>query len=127
VGAAAAPPELMDRIVLTIPTSARLHGVATLVLGGIGSRVQLPYEKMDDLQLAVLSVLAATGDETVTIEIEAGEERIDVAVGPLADGTTTDLALRRVLERLVDAVEAVDRDSREWLLLRLARASITTS
>ena len=122
MGDALSRDELMDRIVLTMPTDARLQGVATLVLGGIGSRLQLPYERMDDLQLAVLSVLAATGDETVTIEVGAGEASIEVAVGPLADGSTTDLALSRVLDRLVDSVEAADREGRPWLSLRIERA-----
>jgi hypothetical protein len=117
----------MDRIVLTMPTDARLHGVATLVLGGIGSRLQLPYERMDDLQLAVLSVLAATGDETVTIEVEAGETSVQVGVGPLAEASTTDLALRRVLDRLVDSVEPADRDGRAWISLRLERAPAATA
>ena len=48
-----------DRIVLTMPTDVRLRSVATLVLGGVGSRLDLPFEKTDDLQLAVLSALEA--------------------------------------------------------------------
>ena len=43
---------MTDDIVLTIPTSPRLRSVATLVLGGVGSRLRLSYEKVDDLQLA---------------------------------------------------------------------------
>ena len=38
-----------DMISLTIPTATRFRGVATLVLGGIGSRLDLPYERVDDL------------------------------------------------------------------------------
>ena len=41
--------DMTDRIVLTIPAGARFRGVATLVLGGIGGRMDLPYERMDDL------------------------------------------------------------------------------
>ena len=41
-----------DTIVLTIPTDSAYRGVASLVLGGIGTRLDLPYERMDDLQLA---------------------------------------------------------------------------
>ena len=61
-----------DRIVLTMPAHERLRGVATLVLGGVGGRLQLPYERMDDLQLAVLSALDATGDDgEVSLELDA--------------------------------------------------------
>ena len=48
-----------DRVVLTIPAEPRFRSVATLVVGGIGSRADLPYERADDLQLAVLSALDA--------------------------------------------------------------------
>jgi hypothetical protein len=39
----------------------RHRGVATLVLGGDRSRLDLPHERVDELQLAVLSVLDAGG------------------------------------------------------------------
>lgn len=118
---------------LTLPGSARLRGVATLVLGGVGSRLDLPYEKVDDLQLAVLSVLAAADVETITIDVGVDEDQVAVSVGPLPEGGAADPGLRRVLERLVDSVEAsrrggVDASSRqsggeEWITLLLARSS----
>lgn len=112
---------MSDVVLLSIPTSPRLHGVATLVLGGMGSRLELPYARVDDLQLAALSVLAAASDETVTLELSAGVEALSVGIGPLSSGTGTDSGLRRVLDRLVDGVEAGERDGREWLTLTLAR------
>src|SRR5688572_28966206 len=97
--------ETTDRILLTLPGDTRLRGVATLVVGGVGSRLDLPYEKVDDLQLAILSVLAANDLETVMIGVEVDSEWVHVRVGPLPDGGSTDEGLRRVLERLVDEVE----------------------
>ncbi len=73
-----------DTIVLTIPADARYREVATLVLGGIGSRHDLPYERMDDLQLALLSVLEASDGADVSIEVEARDGSLEIAVGPLA-------------------------------------------
>lgn len=116
------PSPMTDTIVLSIPSSPRLRSVATLVLGGMGSRVQLPYEKIDDLQLAVLSVLPAAADAQVTLEASASDDTLSLEIGPLATGTHFDTGLRRVLERLVDAVEPATRDGREWLTLRLQRA-----
>src|SRR5206468_6684312 len=101
---------MTDDIVLTIPTSPRLRSVATLVLGGVGSRLELPYEKVDDLQLAALSVLAASADETVTLEVSAGVDSLAVDIGPLANGSGNEPGLRRVLDRLVDTVEPSQRD-----------------
>jgi hypothetical protein len=112
---------MADRISLTIPTRAPFTGIATLVLGGIGSRLDLPYERMDDLQLAVLSVLDAGAQGDVTLEAEAGEDTLSVSVGPLAEGSGADGALARVLDPLVDAVEPAQREGREWLTLRLRR------
>ena len=112
---------MSDLITLTIPTASSFRGVATLVLGGVGSRLDLPYERVDDLQLAVLSVLEASDGERVTVEVEADEAGMLVSVGPLADGSDTDGALARVLDPLVNSVEPSERDDRVWLTLRLHR------
>lgn len=112
---------MTDQISLTIPSRTPYTGVATLVLGGIGSRLDLSYERVDDLQLAVLSVLEARGDDEITLEVEAAKERVSVSVGPLVDGSGSDQALARVLGPLVDSVEPVRRHGREWLTLQLNR------
>ena len=112
---------MTDHITLTIPTATRFRGVATLVLGGIGSRLDLPYERVDDLQLAVLSVLEASGDERVTVEVESEEKSLAISVGPLANGSGQDGALARVLDPLVDSVESAQREDQEWLTLKLSR------
>jgi anti-sigma regulatory factor (Ser/Thr protein kinase) len=106
-----------DRIVLTMPADARFRSVATLVVGGIGSRVELPYERMDDLQLAVLSALDASDDTTVTLEVDAGEDGLQLTLGPVRQGSGEDGGLIRVLSRLVDDVNHESRDGVEWLTL----------
>jgi hypothetical protein len=116
-----------DAILLTIPAGPRLSSVATLVLGGIGSRLHLPYEKVDDLQLASLSVLAASDAATVTLEIYARDEEVSVGIGPISPGSGDDPGLRRVLDRLVDDVETSGRDGHEWVTLRVRRASSAES
>ena len=111
---------MSDRIVLTMPTDARFRSVATLVLGGIGSRQELPYERMDDLQLAVLSALDASDGTTVTLEMDADEAGLRLALGPVRNGSAEDDALVRVLSRLVDDVGHESRDGDEWLMLRVS-------
>ena len=111
-----------DRIVLALPTEARFRSVATLVLGGIGSRADLPYERMDDLQLAVLSALGAADQAEVTLEVDADENGVSLALGPVRDGSGDDQGLSLVLSRLVDDVTHERRDGAEWLSLRLSRA-----
>jgi hypothetical protein len=112
-----------DRIVLTMPTDTRLRSVATLVLGGVGSRLDLPFEQTDDLQLAVLSTLEATDGGDVTFEVDADVSGLTLAIGPLRAGSGEDEALLRVLSRLVDDVEAQTRNGHEWLSLRLAKVA----
>ena len=111
-----------DRIVLNIPTEERFRSVATLVVGGIGSRADLPYERMDDLQLAVLSVLEAADRDEITVEVDADERGVRLALGPVRDGSGDDEGLGLVLSRLVDDVAHERRDGAEWLSLRLSRA-----
>jgi hypothetical protein len=115
-----------DRIVLTMPTDVRLRSVATLVLGGLGSRLELPFERTDDLQLAVLSTLEATDGSDVTLEVDADEAGLRLAVGPVRAGSGEDDALMRVVSRLVDEVGHERRDGDEWLILRLARTTTST-
>jgi hypothetical protein len=110
-----------DTVLLSIPTSPRLQGVATLVLGGLGSRLHLPYSRLDDLQLAALSALASAAEDTVTLELSAADETLSLGIGPLTSGAGADEGLRRVLDRLVDGVDPEEREGREWLTLRLRR------
>lgn len=110
-----------DRFALTIPADPRYRTVATLVLGGIGSRLSLPYERIDELQLAILSLLDAGSGDELRLEVEANDERVAVALGPLAPGTAGDQGLALVLSRLVDAVEPQRRDGVEWMTLSLVR------
>jgi hypothetical protein len=106
-----------DRIVLTIPTDPRFRSVATLVVGGIGSRADLAYERMDDLQLAVMSVLDAVHGDTATIEADTDGATLRLALGGLRDGTASDAGLARVLAPLVDEVGHESRDGTEWVTL----------
>lgn len=114
---------MTDTIVLILPARARFTAVATLVLGGVGSRLDLPYERMDDLQLAVVSALGAGADDPVTLEVETEDGGLSVSLGPLENGSGTDPALARVLEPLVDSFESQQRDGQEWITLHVARPS----
>ena len=112
-----------DRITLTVPTGERLQSVATLVLGGVGTRHELPYERTDDLQLAVLSALGAAATDEVSLEIEARDGKLELAIGPLRAGIRDDVGVARVLTRLVDAVDYETRDGYDWVSLRVSVAA----
>lgn len=117
----------MTSISLTLPTDPEYRGVATLVLGGIGARLDLPYERMDELQLAVLSLLDAGAGPEVSVVVEADGSTLTVSVGPLADGSGSDDGLTTVLDRLVDGVQREQREGAEWLALRLTGVGTPSS
>jgi len=113
---------MSDRILLTVPADERLQSVATLVLGGVGTRHDLPYERTDDLQLAVLSALGAAAGDEVSLEIEAQDGELRLTIGPLRDGVRDDAGIARVLTRLVDEVEYETRQGYDWVSLRVSGA-----
>ena len=114
---------MSDTILLTIPASTAYRGVPSLVLGGVGSRLDLPFERMDDLQLAVLSMLDASVGEETSVEIVADDGRLGVSVGPLRPDAGSDKGLDLVLRRLTDDVQAEHRSGNVWLKVSLERSA----
>jgi anti-sigma regulatory factor (Ser/Thr protein kinase) len=109
-----------DEITLTLPRDADFHRVAHLVLGGLAVRMDLTVENLEDLQIALDSILGRTeleaGDITVRMVIRDGA--LETRVGPLPANVLNEiereqeheLSLRRVLESTVDDVH-VDGDT----------------
>lgn len=114
---------MTDRILLTVPSGPRGAGVVALVLGGLGSRFDLPVDRIDELALAATLVGAAAVGDKLELELHVLDDRILLRVGPLEDGTTADVARRRVLEPLVDGVATIRKAGHEWLELELARGA----
>lgn len=96
------------------------------MLGGLGIRLNLTIEHLEDLQLAVDSVLERSSEEgDVTIAIRLTDHAIETAIGPMRDGVRDELAatagedvgLRRVLDALVDGVELAPGEGGDWVTL----------
>jgi anti-sigma regulatory factor (Ser/Thr protein kinase) len=118
-----------DTIRLTIPHQPPFHGVALLVVGGLAARLDLSYESLEDLQLALESVLEngeyATQPQ-VTVELEVAAGSLAMIVGPL-DGEAVKAALEedgddrislgRLLATLVEDVQLKRREDGDWLRL----------
>jgi len=129
---------MTSAITLKIPHQRPYHGVARLVVGGLAARLDLSYEHLEDLQLALASILEhdrymLKGE--VTVELDVGEDMLTMLVGPLkGDELRVDLederedtiALGRLLRTLVDEMKVESRDDGAWLRLekqvRLIRA-----
>ena len=95
-----------DRTVVEFPSTDGFRGVGRLVLGGVAARFELPLDRVDDLLLAVDSVLlqGPVGDR-VRVEADVSPTGLVVRLSPFRPGRLEDPALVRVLARLVDAVD----------------------
>ena len=112
---------MTDVVTLTLPAEPGWNGVAELVLAGLGARLDLPYDRIDELQLATSSVLADAAGPDVRLEASAREDRVDIRVGPLA-ADAGDPGRRRVLDTLADGVElGPGEDGATWAVLTFAR------
>ena len=115
---------MTDEITLTIPRDRALYSVAHLVLGGLGIRMNLTIEHLEDLQLALEAVLErAPEGEDVTIAMRLDDGEMQTKVGPMNDGARAELAaeegddvgLRRILGALVDRVEVESDERGDWV------------
>jgi hypothetical protein len=111
---------------LKIPHEKPYLGIARLVVGGLAARLDLSYEHLDDLQLALGTVLENedySQDAEVTVELHVREDGVEMAIGPLhAAEVRTDLekngdalSLRRLLSTVVERVELEQRPDGGWL------------
>ena len=114
-----------DEICLTLPADDAFHGVAHLVLGGLAARLNLSFETLEDLELALDTLLERPSDGremTVRVLVEDGELR--TIIGPftsvraeLGEGGTNSLNLGRILGAVCDSVQIEDRDGSQWVEL----------
>jgi hypothetical protein len=114
-----------DEISLTVPAQEDFRQIAHLVVGGLGARLDLTYEDLDDLQTALDALLGRREDDG-DIEVVVGQQdgEIRTSVGPFAESDldelesdSTALGLRRVLETVADGFEIERRDGSAWVLL----------
>jgi anti-sigma regulatory factor (Ser/Thr protein kinase) len=123
---------------LTIPDDPRYHGVARLVVGGLAARLELSYEHLEDLQLALASVLENDGytiGPEVNVELVLDEGSLDLRIGPLngdvlrADlerESETEIGLGRLLRTVVEKVEVEERADGQWVRLEKRVNSVKT-
>jgi hypothetical protein len=111
-----------DVVSITVPAAPGWSGVVELVLAGLGARLDLPYDRIDELQLATTAVLEDALGPDVQVDAAAGADSVDIRVGPLG-AAAGDPARRRVLDALADSV-AVERgdDGDTWAVLRFVRS-----
>ena len=127
-----------DRIALETPIARGWEPVFRLVLGGVADRLDLGFEDLDDIQLAVERLLAEAGtsQETVQLAFEILPEGLRTRIGPLRERAIAEalqgpeprpgeLTLRRILETVVDSfgVEIADDGNIIVILNKRVRTS----
>ena len=118
----------MDEFTIQIPRERPFSAVADLVVGGIAARHDVTLDVLDDLQLALDSLLehddADDGEVAIVLRVSGGA--IEATVGPLAAATAAALeeetgdgvGLRRLLETTMNGVTLSERDGGAWVELR---------
>jgi hypothetical protein len=113
-----------DTITLRLPAGRELLGIALLVVAGLGVRLELTLESLEDLELAVESLLDRVtpgGEATLEVTVRGGS--LIAAVSPVDGAAVRDelqdesdgVGLRRVLQTVADRFETVERDGASWL------------
>jgi len=111
-----------DEITLTIPREPGFDRVAHLVLSGLAVRMNLTIENLEDLQIALDTLLDRNdGGGDVTVRMSLRDDHLETGVGPIERRVLDELeresgaglGLRRVLDSTVDDV-LVDGD---WVQL----------
>ena len=113
-----------DTITLRLPPNEDLVAVAMLVVGGLAARLNLTVENLEDLDLAVESLLGHVrkGEDT-TLLVEVGRDALTASVGPVdaaavraeLDETAEGIGLGRLLQTVADGHRLVERDGNAWL------------
>jgi len=113
-----------DEIQLTLPADEAFHRVAHLVLGGLAVRLNLTFESLEDLELALDALLErAQTNDGVTLRVRVFDDELRTVVGPftsvraeLEQGGGA-LNLSRILRAVCDGFEVSDHDGSEWVEL----------
>ncbi len=111
---------MSDEITLVLPATEDFHPVAHLVVGGLAARLELTYEQLEDLQVAVEALLGCRDDDgDVSVVVSVESETVRATVGPFAahalaelERDASELGLRRVLETVTDGFEVKTQGQR---------------
>ncbi|HZR94904.1 MAG TPA: hypothetical protein VFA56_04370 [Gaiellaceae bacterium] len=116
---------MTDEITLVVPAQEDFRHIAHLVVGGLGARLDLTYEDLDDLQTALEALLGQREDDgDIEVAVVVDGSAVRSTIGPFAESDldeleseSTLLGLRRVLETVADDYEVERRDGRAYVVL----------
>ena len=121
---------MSDEIRLVLPAQEDFHHIARLVVGGLAARLELTYEQLEDLEVALDALLRCRDDEgDLSIALTVEGNTVRTTVGPFSapalaglERESETLGLRRILDAVVDSAELVPGDEGDWLKMTKAVA-----
>ena len=119
-----------EEIRLVIPAEEDFRPIAHLVTGGLAMRLDVTYDDLDDVQVAIETLLALRDDSgELVVSLSADDGMLHAALGPFppekvhpAD-SEGGLDLDRVLETVCDTHEVEEREGGAWVELTKRIAS----
>jgi len=122
-----------DEITLVVPAQEDFRPIVHLVVGGLAVRLDLTMDALDDLQVALDTLLGRRDDDgDVTVRVAFDDTTMRATVGPLpseildaVEREGGELSLRRVLETVCDTFEVEEREGSAWVELTKQTAAPT--
>jgi len=121
-----------DEIRLVIPAEEDFRPIAHLVTGGLALRLDVTYDDLDDLQVAIESLLGLRDDQDdVSVVLAADDGILRASLGPFPPEVLQEadseggLDLRRVLDTVCDTHEVEEREDGAWVELTKRVATAT--
>jgi anti-sigma regulatory factor (Ser/Thr protein kinase) len=120
-----------DTVVLRFPRKSQYYSIARLVVGGLAAPLEMSYDALDDLQLAVSTLLDSTeldANHELTLRLQVGPDRMQASLGAFDTGVVLgafershqrggEFDLRRLLDTIVDDISIDEVDECEWVTL----------
>jgi hypothetical protein len=116
---------MTEEVRLVIPAEEDFRPIAHLVTGGVALRLDVTYDQLEDLHVALEALLGLRDDEDdVIVTLAPDGAALRMVVGPFASEALRgleeeggDLGLRRVLETVTDSFEVEERAEQCWVEL----------
>jgi hypothetical protein len=112
---------------VALPAGPAFAAVARLVVAGMAARLALAVDRVEDLQLAVDTIMrrsGSVGGPEVSFRMRPGADGLTVRVGPLCAADAELAQLEHVLSSLVDEVTTHDGGGGTWMDLEVAHRSL---
>lgn len=121
-----------ETVTLSFPRKAPYYTVARLVVGGMAAPLQMSFDALDDLQLAISSLLDSEDlpsvHDNLTLRLEVSDHSMQATLGRFVPNSVDvafersrehagELDLRRLLDIIVDSVDVGERDGGDWVTL----------